>query len=341
MLEDSKPSVLEDKLIEDELSEYKLTKDKLKKYKRGFFILLGVFLVFLCLTVTYLYLNYDYLVFKHFISHHYIYTDALDQLYSSELKTDVQGKYYSYFDNLVISVVTKRIREINNDRYTYLYLPEQYEKHKQEEKDEALQSEFKVLNDKTAYLHITNFSSYTRDFLKDKTAEIANYPYLIIDLRSNYGGDTLAMYDMASLFLPKGKILATDKMRLFSKTFRSKTDGVLFNDKLDKIIILQDGNTASASENFIAALKDNLDNVILIGDKTFGKGIGQFTMPLRRGYAVKATTMLWYTPNGLNIQGNGIEPDIYYTKEDGNIIEFALKLLDTIIQGAEALPLPQ
>ena len=59
-----------------------------------------------------------------------------------------------------------------------------------------------------------------------------------------------------------------------------------------------------------------------IGTRTFGKGIGQFTLDLRRGYAVKATILKWYTPKGINIQGNGIEPDIEYTEED--IIQFAL-----------------
>jgi C-terminal processing protease CtpA/Prc len=112
-------------------------------------------------------------------------------------------------------------------------------------------------------------------------------------------------------------------MRFFSKTFKAKKDKVLSNKN---IIILQDKNTASASENFIAGLKDNLENVLLIGNKTFGKGIGQFTMPLKRGFAVKATTMLWYTPDGINIQGEGISPDIYYNQED--IVDFALKRIN-------------
>lgn len=301
------------------------TEDKLKKYQRKFRILLSIFILFVGTTGYYLYLSYDYLAFKHFISQNYIYTETLDKLYSNELKRDVKGKYFSFFDDVVISVLTKNISAIDGDRYTYLYIPEHYKKYKEEEEAEALQSKLKELDSQTVYLHITNFSIYSRKFLEDNVEEIKKYPNLVIDLRSNYGGDTFAMYSMTDIFLPKGSIISTDKMRFFSKTFRAKKTNLLSNKN---IIILQDRNTASASENFISGLKDNLDNVLLIGNKTFGKGIGQFTLPLRRGFAVKATTMLWYTPNGLNIQGEGIEPDIYY---DGNdIVAFALKTIQQI-----------
>ena len=298
------------------------TEQKLKKIKKKFYVLLSFFIAFFAVTAFYIYLNYDYLVFKHFIAHHYIYTDALDTLYKNEIGIDVNGKYYKYFDNIVVTSVTEKIRKINNDRYTYLYTPEQFTRYKQEEKEEAAASEFKIINNNTSYIRVTNFSKYTWQFMDSKVSDIKKYPYLIIDMRSNYGGDIIAMNKMVNLFLEKGSIISVDKMRLFSKTYKTKKNTPF---SLKKIIILQDKNTASASEGFITALKDNLDNVILIGDKTFGKGIGQFTMPLKNGFAVKATTMLWYTPNGLNIQGKGITPDIYYKDED--IIDFALKKL--------------
>ena len=292
---------------------------QLKRYKRRFRILLAVFVLFIAAVGFYAYLSYDYLVFKHFISHHYIYTDTLDQLYKDELKRDVKGRYFSYFDDMVISVVTRQIRSINGDRYTYLYTPENYKQTKIEEKEEAAQSEIKVLNDSTIYMRITNFSKYTKKFVYDNVDQLKKYPYLIIDLMDNYGGDIPAMVDISDLFVPKGSIIATDKMRIFNWVYKAKKDKIL---DFEKIIILQNNNTASASENMIAALKDNLDNVTLIGETTFGKGIGQFTMPLKRGFAVKATTLLWYTPAGENIQGKGIKPDINYTGND--ILNYAL-----------------
>lgn len=304
------------------MKKMQTVEEQLKKYKKRFYVLLTVSALITALFGFYIFLNYDYLAFKHFITGHYIYTDALDKLFKKELNRDVKGNYYSYFDDLAIAAVTKQIRETNNDRYTYLYIPEQYRKYLQEEKDEAGQSETKIINDKTIYLHITNFSKYTQKFLQDNTAQLKKYPYIIIDLRDNLGGDIDAMCEMSGLFLPKGSIIATDKMRLFNWTYKARKNQEL---NFQKIIILQNQNTASASENFVAALKDNLRNVLLIGGKTYGKGIGQFTLPLRRGFAVKATILQWFTPKDVNIQGNGIEPDIPYNKDD--ILQFAVRKL--------------
>ncbi|NLY43724.1 MAG: hypothetical protein GX066_07115 [Clostridiaceae bacterium] len=293
---------------------------KLKMYKRRFRIVLFLLIILILGASYYLYLNFDYLAFKHLITQHYIYPEALDQLYKEELKRDVEGDYFSYFDDLVISIVTQRIREKNNDLYTYLYIPEQYQQYLKEEKEEAEQSEIKVLDKDIIYLHITNFSKYTRKFVNDNLNQLEKYPYLIIDLRNNLGGDIFDMKNIAGLFLPKDSVIAEDVMRTFKWTHKSKKDQAL---KYEKIIILQNNNSASATENFIAALKDNLDNVLLIGDTTYGKGIGQFTMPLKKGFAVKATTMLWYTPRGVNIHGKGIKPDLFYQEED--ILSFAIK----------------
>jgi C-terminal processing protease CtpA/Prc len=296
--------------------------ERLHKYTKRFRVTLAILVTFILLTGFYLYLNYDYLVFKHFIAHNYIYTDALDKVFEKELGRDVKGKYFTYFDDLVISTVTSRIREENDDRYTYLFIPEQYVKYKQEEKDDALQSQIKVLNDKTVYLYITNFSKYTEKFVYDNLKQLKVYPNLILDLRDNYGGDIAAMNRIADLFLPKGSIIATDKMRIMDWTYKARGGKKL---AYSKIIILQNKNTASAAENLITSLKDNLSNVYLVGETTYGKGIGQYTLPLKKGFAVKATTLLWYTPNNVNIQGKGINPDIKYTGNDA--VQYALSLL--------------
>jgi C-terminal processing protease CtpA/Prc len=296
--------------------------ERLHKYTKRFRVTLIILVTFILLTGFYLYLNYDYLVFKHFIAHNYIYTDALDKVFEKELGRDVKGKYFTYFDDLVISTVTSRIREENDDRYTYLFIPEQYVKYKQEEKDDALQSQIKVLNDKTVYLYITNFSKYTEKFVYDNLKQLKAYPNLILDLRDDYGGDIDAMNRIADLFLPKGSIIATDKMRIMDWTYKARGGKKL---AYSKIIILQNKNTASAAENLITSLKDNLSNVYLVGETTYGKGIGQYTLPLKKGFAVKATTLLWYTPNNVNIQGKGINPDIKYTGNDA--VQYALSLL--------------
>jgi len=296
--------------------------DLLKRYKKRYHAVLVILAVFIALTAFYLYLNFDYLAFKHFITSSYIYTETLDDIYKKELATDVKGRYFANFDNLVIAVTTNRIRQEQGDKYTYLYTPSGLQKSKQVEKEEADLTEIKILDDRTVYLNLTNFSKYTNKFMEKNIAKLQSRPNIIIDLRNNRGGDIDVMVNISSMFLPKKTVIATDHFRWMDIVYRSNKKQPL---KYDRIIILQNENSASSSENMIAALKDNLDNVELIGTNTFGKGIGQFTLDLKRGYAVKATILKWFTPNGINIQGIGIAPDIEYTGED--ILQFALNRL--------------
>ena len=301
-----------------------LTAEELvKQYKKRYHIVLGVFIAFFALTSLYVYLNYDYLAFKHFLTSSYIYTDTLDAVYKKELGKDLSGKYFTNFDDMVIAVVTNRIRAEKGDRYTYLYTPEGLQQTHQVEREEAAYNEIKVLSDSTLYLRITNFSSYSQKFVRDNIDKLKSRPNLIIDLMDDRGGDIDVMIDISGYFLPRNAVIATDHFRWLDRVYKSNKDQPL---KYDRIVILQNKNTASASENMVAALKDNLSNVELIGTKTFGKGIGQFTLPLKRGYAVKATILKWFTPKGINIQGNGIDPDIEYTGSD--ILQFALDRID-------------
>ena len=298
------------------------TEELLKKYKRRYHAVLGVLAAFFTLAAFYLFLNYDYLAFKHFITSSYIYTDTLDEIFQKELGTDINRKYYSNFDNMVISVVAKRISSEKGDRYTYLYTPSSLIRYNQQEKEEAAESEIKLLDKETIYLRLTNFSRYTLDFMNNNLDKLKSRKNIIIDLQDNRGGDIDVMVEISSMFLPKKSVVATDKFRWWTHVYRSGGKQPL---KYENIIMLQNKNTASASENMIAALNDNLDNVELIGSETFGKGIGQFTLPLKRGYAVKATILQWFTPKGVNIQGNGIDPEIEYTGDD--ILNFALDRL--------------
>jgi len=298
-------------------------KDMARIWKRRFIILLTAFILLFSATTFIVYANYDYIAFKLFISKFYIYTDTLDKLNKNELKTDVNGNYFKYLDDLAIASVSEKIRELNNDKYTYLYLPEQFQKYKSEEKEEASLSFNKELSSETIYVKITNFSKYTASYLKDNKDTLIKYPNIIIDMRDNYGGDTSALYKMAEMYLPKGATLSTDSLRVLSKTYKASGKKVFDHNK---IVILQNKNSASSAENFIAALKDNLPNVTLVGDTTYGKGIGQFTFNLKNGFAFKGTIMKWFTPNGVNIQGSGIKPDIYYNNDD--IVYYAQKLIE-------------
>ena len=80
---------------------------------------------------------------------------------------------------------------------------------------------------------------------------------------------------------------------------------------MDKIVVLQNENTASASEVLIGALKDNLgDKVTTVGTTSYGKGTEQVTVPFSDGTSFKYTIAHWYTPNGTSINKKGFKPDI-------------------------------
>ncbi|WP_157950136.1 S41 family peptidase [Vallitalea okinawensis] len=295
---------------------------KYRKLKRKFIILtLFLLLIILCGGI-YIYKNYNYLAFKYVMTDHYVYTETMDQMFNEQLNLQItEEEYDDYFDYLVIEVMSNEIQKTNNDRYTYLYTPNAYEQMKIYEEEEANESYFETINEDTVFLSITNFSKYTEKYIKKNKEELNSYPYLILDLRNNGGGDVFSLYDIADLFLPEDTIISSNITRSDLLTRDMMSNGKPYFD-FEHIVILQDEGTASASESFIVALKDHLANVTLIGSTTFGKGIGQFTLPLTDGYAFKATTMYWEAPNGYSIHQSGIQPDVIHSTDE-SIIDYA------------------
>ena len=94
------------------------------------------------------------------------------------------------------------------------------------------------------------------------------------------------------------------------KNGRRVDEEAVDNLSFDKLVaILVNGNSASASEVFSGAMKD-YNAAVLVGTRTFGKGIVQSIVPFGDGTAMKVTVSKYYTPNGVNIHGTGIEPDV-------------------------------
>ena len=145
--------------------------------------------------------------------------------------------------------------------------------------------------------------------------KLTNYKNLILDLRNNPGGYVDSAEEIAEIFLDKDSIIYSEHTLngTFDKTVKTKNDAML---RFDKIIILQNSETASAAEILIGALKGNLDNIILMGDTTFGKGIGQITIPLKNGFYLNATAFTWLMPDGKNIHGEGIDADYEYSVDE-------------------------
>lgn len=140
---------------------------------------------------------------------------------------------------------------------------------------------------------------------------------LILDLRGNPGGYLEAAIDMASWFLPSGKIVVRENFGSNKEetVYRSKGYDV-FSDNL-KFVILVDGGSASASEILAGALSEQ-GRAILVGEKTFGKGSVQELVNITPDTSLKVTIARWLTPNGLSISKQGIIPqyEVKRTQED-------------------------
>jgi carboxyl-terminal processing protease len=132
---------------------------------------------------------------------------------------------------------------------------------------------------------------------------------LVLDLRNNPGGYLEAALDMASWFLPTGKVVVSENFgeKIEPKLYRSKGYDI-FTDKLKMVILVNEGS-ASASEILAGALRE-YNKAILVGEKTFGKGSVQELVPLTSDTSLKITVAHWFTPLGHSISNNGLVPDI-------------------------------
>ncbi len=165
----------------------------------------------------------------------------------------------------------------------------------------------KVIDDTIGYLQITEFDEVTPDQFTEGMAELreSNIDRLIIDLRSNPGGSLAAVCDIARQLLPKGTIVYTVDRDGNREDYTC--DGTKEIDI--PVVVLVNKYSASASEILAGALKD-YGKATLVGTTTYGKGIVQRIFDLEDGTAIKLTVSNYYTPNGNDIHGVGIEPDI-------------------------------
>ena len=166
----------------------------------------------------------------------------------------------------------------------------------------------KMLDEEIGYISVAEFDRVTADQFKSKIEELQGegMKRLIIDLRNNPGGEVTTVVSMADYILKDGgRILTVANKKGTEETYDAE-DGHSLEIPM---VVLVNGNSASASEVFTGAMKD-YGVATIVGTKTFGKGIVQTLMPLSDGSAIKLTTDHYYTPNGNDIHGKGIEPDV-------------------------------
>lgn len=289
--------------------------------KRKYIALQIEFFVLFLVLLAVLYTNYDYFVFKIMMSFSYSYTDVLDGVYDEELKTPEKGKYFKYFDDLAIKSVMDKLSQQGGDEFSFLYTPDKFKETKENLTNEQVKTD--NIDEDTVIIRLPSFVSENITDFKEKMKNV-KCRNLVIDLTNNPGGYVDGAVTIADLFLDRGMTVYSERSRniFYNRTFYSENKKQYF---FDNIYILQNKYTASAAEILINALKDNLDNVTLIGSVTYGKGIGQFEYRLKYGYTVKATAVQFYSPKGRCINGEGIMPDIVCTDEE--FTECILKVL--------------
>ena len=165
-----------------------------------------------------------------------------------------------------------------------------------------------MLDQEIAYLQITAFDKVTQEQFNTAWQEIQEsgaMKGLVLDLRGNLGGNLDTVISIANTLVPKGLIAYTEDKAGNREEYYSEGEGCGV-----PMAVLVNEYSASASELLCGALKDR-GVAKVVGVTTYGKGIVQTTWSLSDGTAYKMTTGKYYTPNGVNIQGTGIEPDIY------------------------------
>jgi len=175
---------------------------------------------------------------------------------------------------------------------------------------------FSMVDDKTGYIALTKFTnkaySETKNAIKELKADGAER--LILDLRGNPGGLLGEAVKIVNLFVPKDQLVVTTKSKIekYNKTYVTRNNPL---DEKIPLVVLIDGGSASASEIVSGSLQD-LDRAVIIGSRSFGKGLVQRPKPLTYGTQIRITISRYYTPSGRGIQAL----DYWNRDEDGNAV---------------------
>lgn len=167
--------------------------------------------------------------------------------------------------------------------------------------------EYSMLDEQIGYVQMTEFDDVTVEQFSEALDGLKkeNAQGMILDLRGNPGGNLSTVLEIADMLLDEGMILYIEDKNGKRDEYYAKN-----GQEWDlPLVVLVDGNSASASEVLSGALKDH-ERATLVGTTTFGKGIVQNLRTLRDGSALKLTISAYYTPDGTNVHGTGIEPDV-------------------------------
>lgn len=201
---------------------------------------------------------------------------------------------------------------------------------------------FAMVNANTGYIVLSKFnnkaSQQTSYALRDLKAQGAEQ--IILDLRGNPGGLLNEAINVVNLFVPKGQLVVTtkSKVKTYNKTYYTQKDPI---DTEIPLVVLINGSSASASEIVSGSLQD-LDRAVVVGARSFGKGLVQRPKQLNYGTQLKVTISRYYTPSGRCIQAL----DYWHRDEKGNAVriskdkynEFKTKSGRPVFDGGGVLP---
>ena len=183
----------------------------------------------------------------------------------------------------------------------------------------------KMIDEETGYIVLTRFNNKASSEVKKAFRKLKSegMQKLVFDLRSNPGGSLLEAINISNFFISKGKTIVTTKAKIkkWSNTYRGS------NEPLDleiPITVLINGSSASASEIVAGSLQD-YDRAVILGERSFGKGLVQRQKELTYGTQLKLTISKYYTPSGRCIQ------ELDYTNRDlktGKVPKFSDKIIN-------------
>ncbi|WP_340111689.1 S41 family peptidase [Maribellus mangrovi] len=172
-----------------------------------------------------------------------------------------------------------------------------------------------MLDDNTAYIRLSNFTANCGEDVKKAFLDLKeNDPdALVLDLRGNPGGLLMEAVKIVNFFVPKGEEIVSTrgKVKQWDKVYKATSEPI---DTTIKIAVLVNRGSASASEIVSGAIQD-LDRGIIVGSRTFGKGLVQTTRDLSYNTKLKVTTAKYYIPSGRCIQAL----DYSHRNEDGSV----------------------
>ena len=175
---------------------------------------------------------------------------------------------------------------------------------------------YEMVDETTGYVVLSKFnrkaSSQTKAAIEDLKGK--GMQKLILDLRGNPGGLLSEAVNVTNLFVPKGELIVTTKSKVkkFNQEYRTKKSPV---DLEIPLVVLVDGRSASASEIVSGSLQD-LDRAVVMGARSFGKGLVQRPLKLTYGTQLKVTISRYYTPSGRCIQAL----DYWNRDREGNAV---------------------